>query len=433
MEANLFFAYCVLYLVYCSAICLTALERIIIFERMKKITSFFGKLNSKNKDNQEKNEAKTESKSSSFKDRVLSIFGRKSKCDLEATLDDADTDVFNLTELLDKSHISNKNVSEEQTPSTHCEDKRASIEVNIEVSKQYFDKPNQPIIDFPQNEQKRRFQEKWYKQFSWIEYDVSTDAVFCFICKQYPVINKDKTSFKSTGFKDWHNAKKLFTLHENSEGHKRNQMLLQNRINVEKSKKSCATLVSLQHAKEVAANRKYMKLIIQTIHFLARQGLAYRGHNEDTKTSKNLGNFKELLDFHCALVPEFKENLDSKVAKYTSPTIQNDIIHLISKQIIQHYLPLKYYAIICDETMDLSRKEMLALCIRQVDDSLSIHENFFGFFRAKIQTADGIFNLIKNVLIDHLKLDLQLMVAQSFDGAATMAGVKSGVAKRFLD
>ena len=83
--------------------------------------------------------------------------------------------------------------------------------------------------------------------------------------------------------------------------------------------------------------------------------------------------------------------------------------------------------------MDLSRKEMLALCLRQVDDSLNIHEKFFGFFRAKIQTADGIFNLIKDVLENELNLDLQFMVAQSFDGAATMAGIKSGVAKRFIE
>ena len=83
--------------------------------------------------------------------------------------------------------------------------------------------------------------------------------------------------------------------------------------------------------------------------------------------------------------------------------------------------------------MDLSRKEMLAICLREVDNSLNIHEKFFGFYRAKMQNADCIFGLIKSVLEDKLNLDLQFMVAQSFDGAATMAGAKSGVAKRFLD
>jgi hypothetical protein len=60
-------------------------------------------------------------------------------------------------------------------------------------------------------------------------------------------------------------------------------------------------------------------------------------------------------------------------------------------------------------------------------------KTFFGFFRAKTQNAEGIFNLIKSVLKEELKLDLQLMVAQSFDGAAAMAGAESGVAKRFLE
>ena len=45
----------------------------------------------------------------------------------------------------------------------------------------------------------------------------------------------------------------------------------------------------------------------------------------------------------------------------------------------------------------------------------------------------GIFNLIKDVLEKELNLDLQLLVGQSFDGAATMAGIKSGVAKRFIE
>ena len=108
-------------------------------------------------------------------------------------------------------------------------------------------------------------------------------------------------------------------------------MLHLNRINVEASKKSCAALLNSQHAKEVTANRNYLRHIIQVILFLSRQGLAFRGNNEKKETSKNLGNFLELLDFHCSLLPDFKENLESRVAKYTCPSIQNEIIHAIAK------------------------------------------------------------------------------------------------------
>jgi hypothetical protein len=70
---------------------------------------------------------------------------------------------------------------------------------------------------------------------------------------------------------------------------------------------------------------------------------------------------------------------------------------LISNQIVKTNIPAKYYAIICNETMDLSRKEMLALCFRQVDDSLKIHETFFGFYRAKMQELI-IFSTLLNML-----------------------------------
>ena len=45
-------------------------------------------------------------------------------------------------------------------------------------------------------------------------------------------------------------------------------------------------------------------------------------------------------------------------------------------------------------------------------------------------TADAIFELLNRVL-NSLKLDLNLMVGQSYDGAATMTGIKNGVATKF--
>jgi hypothetical protein len=137
-------------------------------------------------------------------------------------------------------------------------------------------------------EHNRKFQANWYSKFSWLEYEISRDAAFCFICKQYRTIENEKCAFKLTDFNDWHNAIKSFSVHENTESHKTNTIRLLNRIIIEKNGvKSCAS--------------------------------------------------------------------------------QFEFINLISKQIIISNLPSKFYAIICDETMDLSRKEMLALCLRKVD------------------------------------------------------------------
>jgi hypothetical protein len=49
-------------------------------------------------------------------------------------------------------------------------------------------------------------------------------------------------------------------------------MFLLNRIDVEKdNKKSCASQINSQHAKEVASNRKYIIHVKKIIHFLANK------------------------------------------------------------------------------------------------------------------------------------------------------------------
>jgi hypothetical protein len=81
----------------------------------------------------------------------------------------------------------------------------------------------------------------------------------------------------------------------------------------------------------VASNRKYIIHVIKIIHFLAKQGIAFRGHNENKNQSKNVGNFLELLQFHQSFISDFELHSKSTVS-YTSPKIQNEIINLISKQ-----------------------------------------------------------------------------------------------------
>ena len=99
-----------------------------------------------------------------------------------------------------------------------------------QITNKTIEKPIQPILNFPANKNKRKFQAKWYKEFNWIEYNATLDAAFCFICKQFPIKASEKSTFKSTGFKDWHNAKSVLQLHQRSESHITNSMLLSNRV-----------------------------------------------------------------------------------------------------------------------------------------------------------------------------------------------------------
>ena len=80
---------------------------------MKKLTEFFVKKNNINNSNEDKSESKTNTKSSSLKDRVLSIFKiKKSKGndDLQATLND--DDIPNLTNLTKRTSMDDGRLSD---------------------------------------------------------------------------------------------------------------------------------------------------------------------------------------------------------------------------------------------------------------------------------------------------------------------------------
>jgi hypothetical protein len=80
--------------------------------------------------------------------------------------------------------------------------------------------------------------------------------------------------------------------------------------------------------------------------------------------------------------------------------------------------------------MDLSKTEQVCVCLRYVHYDFRIEERFFGFFPINVSTADAIFEII-NSCLNNLELDLNLIVGQSYDGAAAMSGIKNGVATKF--
>ena len=72
-----------------------------------------------------------------------------------------------------------------------------------------------------------------------------------------------------------------------------------------------------------------------------------------------------------------------------------DVLQTIARNIQQS----KLYSIIGDETLDISNKGQLVLCIRWVDDNLQVHEDFVGFHHIPNTSASNeIVNVIK--LID---------------------------------
>ena len=192
-------------------------------------------------------------------------------------------------------------------------------------------------------------------------------------------------------------------------------------------------MVSDSHKKEVEENRAYLKKVIETIIWIGRQGLALRGHDE-SDSSMNRGNFLELLSLRAEDCEFLKKHLDThRSAKYTSPDIQKEIIGLINKltvaEIVSDVHKAVFFCVICDETMDIAKKEQLSLCVRFCLPDLTIHERFLGFWTTANTDSATLYQLIKDVLLQ-LGLQISNVRAQCYDGASNMKGHTSGVATR---
>jgi len=146
--------------------------------------------------------------------------------------------------------------------------------------------------------------------------------------------------------------------------------------------------------KQIKENRERLVPIIESIMFLGRQNIALRGHKDygilssephSSETVINEGNFREILKFRILSGDKTLENhLKNNNAKatYISPTIQNELIECIRKEIIFKIIKdieqAKYYSIIFDETTDVSTVFQMSLNIRYIYSG-KVFERFVTF------------------------------------------------------
>ncbi|WVZ55239.1 hypothetical protein U9M48_005925 [Paspalum notatum var. saurae] len=160
-------------------------------------------------------------------------------------------------------------------------------------------------------------------------------------------------------------------------------------------------------------------------------GLSFRGHDESEESS-NRGNFIELLKFLAVN----SEEVDRYVLRHapgncllTSPKIQKQIIECCAletrKKIIEE-LGEEYYAILADESSDISHKERLALCLRFVDRLGKPCEHFIGVVHVDDTTSLSLKKAIESKLVSH-GLTMTQIRGQGYDGASNMKGEIRGL------
>jgi len=147
-----------------------------------------------------------------------------------------------------------------------------------------------------------------------------------------------------------------------------------------------------------------VRKIIESVQFLARQGLAIQGLESDS------GNLMELLRLRSEDVPELAQWLKRKIT-WTSHDIQNEILeimaHSIQRDIASDIRDAVWFSLIVDETTDISVKEQVSICLRHVSNLFEVHEDFIGFYETSLTDASTLVAIIEDVL---LRLNLPLSV-----------------------
>ncbi|XP_069381427.1 zinc finger MYM-type protein 1-like [Paralichthys olivaceus] len=269
------------------------------------------------------------------------------------------------------------------------------------------------------------FQEKWFKDHTWLHYSPSVKGVLCYYCAKYFAAQKSKlaskadSAFVKTGFNNWKKALEKFSAHKDSQCHK---LAVMTRLQEPKT-------VNVQLSRELErqqqqARRNLMK-IAGGVQYLARQGLAFQGDEKES------GNFSQLLKYKAKGDAELTNWLKRQF-DFTSPKMQNELLQLMANTIIKKIvsditsMPVVQFALIIDGTQDVSGVEQESICVRFVDADLQPKEEFLGLYEVLSTTGENIAKVACDVMT-RLDLPLSQLRGQTYDGAANMAGRWQGV------
>lgn len=294
--------------------------------------------------------------------------------------------------------------------------------------------PYQPRnVQFPVRmigKKKRCFRPSWFTSHPWLEWDPATEAAFCHRCKMACSLGLSTFShcredaFTRIGFRNWKHALDKFKEHEQSAAHKEAAL----KWSSYQSSRNVGEQLSKKNEEEQQAHRETLLQLFDSLLFLARQGLATRGHTDETS------NYKQLLSLRAKDSPGLAAWLRSdRHNKWLSHAIESEMLerlaHSMLRQLLDEIRSHEYFALIVDETTDISRIEQLSLCIRHVDEHFNIQDDFIGLYATPKTDAETITSVIKDSLC-RLNLPLANLRAQCYDGASNMSGMHSGVQQR---
>ncbi|XP_019212484.1 zinc finger MYM-type protein 1 isoform X2 [Oreochromis niloticus] len=304
--------------------------------------------------------------------------------------------------------------------------------------------PCQPDIPYPKTEG-RSFQKQWFSANVWLEYSPTANSMHCFSCRLFLSDEKYKsrTAWTTDGIRKWSTALEKIKQHSSAEMHMTSMVRW---INFQKKALQSAFDVSDVKGVEVRererqTNKEILTRLIDLTVYLARQGQAFRGHDE-SESSDNRGNFRELVNVfsrYDSVLKMHLEKIATVKATKTRPQVsllsnrsQNDIIAAlgtyIRKEIQREIKEAEMYSILLDETSDVSHKEQVSFVVRYFHH-MQIKERFIEVCNVDTTTGQELENTVF-LLMQKNGLEMKNMYGQGYDGAANMSGMYKGLQAR---
>ena len=289
--------------------------------------------------------------------------------------------------------------------------------------------PHQPAnFSFPTTDG-RRCNPKWFKEHSFLSYDVESDSLACHICcRALDTKLMQKSDFHDLafvkGFKNWKHTTRKFVKHSRSAAHKTALAKLKGASSSPVSK-----VIADARLKEQASNRSVFREIICTLRELVRSGAAIRGSEETN------GLLMTLLEERAATSPEMATWL-KKRNNFLSHECQDEMIKTMAAMVLRTVLEearqSMFYGVIADGTTDITTKEQFSICVRYVTETMVTKEAFLGLYEVPCSTAAELYAALKDAL-QRTMYGMEGLRGHCFDGASNMSGRLSGVRARLSE
>ncbi|XP_039785300.1 zinc finger MYM-type protein 1-like [Panicum virgatum] len=182
-------------------------------------------------------------------------------------------------------------------------------------------------------------------------------------------------------------------------------------------------------------NRIRLNTSIDSVRYLLRQGLAFRGHDE-SKESKNKGNFRELV----STLADQNEAVHNSIrnapenCQWICGDIQKEITSYFAKITLKSIIEEiggDVFSLLIDEASDASDKEQMAVVLRYLSKRGFIIERLVGVVHVKETSAICLKESLQKLFTD-IGLSIQQVRGQCYDGASNMRGEFNGLKSKIL-